>query len=200
MKVLSPLLGLFVFFSSLVENTTASAQIELGGYFSAGGAFTSINSSNTILPTVDAGLIVNGRFHFAGSMSALVPTIKADSLSTDGKPLFINFFYAGGRAEYIHNPDDFFQYGGGFLFGGGSLSFSLSNPHHNDSVEGGKPSYGFSLFEPHINGQLRLAEGLRLHARLGWRLTFGEDSGSEPAGELGGATFFAGFRFGWFGG
>ncbi|MGE3800872.1 MAG: hypothetical protein AB7H80_07620 [Candidatus Kapaibacterium sp.] len=199
MKVLSPFLGLFVLFFPLVESTTVSAQIELGGYFSAGGAFTSINSSNTILPTVDAGLIVNRRFHFAGSMSALVPTIKADSLSIDGRQLFINFFYAGGRAEYIHNPDDFFQYGGGFLFGGGSLSFSPSNPHRNNSGDSAEPSYGFSLFEPHLNGQLRLAEGLRLHARLGWRLTFGEDSGSEPAGELGGATLFAGFRFGWFG-
>lgn len=188
--------ALLFFYCAIVES--AQGQPDLGGYFSAGGAFTTINGSGTVLPTVDAGLIVNRRFHLAGSMSALIPTIRADSLSSDGRPLFINLFYAGGRVEYIHNSEQFFQYGGGLLFGGGSLSFSTSNPHErNTAVE--EPGYGFLILEPHLNGQLRLAEGLRFHTRLGWRFSLAEDSGSGPAGEIGGPVLFAGFRFGWFG-
>ena len=183
----------------LFFSTNLQAQSPLGFYFSAGGTFTSINTSFTVLPTVDAGLIIKDRFYIAGTLSALVPTIRADSLSADDKPLFINLFHGGGRFEYIHNPEEFAQYGGGIMFGGGTISFRTSNPHRNDSTAENHPSYGFSLLEPHLTGQLRLAEGFRIHTRLGWRIPLGRESGSEPAGELGGWMFFAGFRFGLFG-
>ena len=193
MNIRSPFLPLFLLIFLVGEARPSFAQVSLGPFFSAGGDFTSINGSNTILPTADAGVVIERQFYISASMSVLIPTIRAN-LMIDGTPYFIDLFYAGGRLEYFQNRDDPLRYGGGIFFGGGSVGFSPSNPHREDSLDIGP--YGISVFLPHFSGEWRLGEGLRLHARLGWRFVFGEGSGVESAGDLGGATLFAGFRFG----
>ena len=182
----------------LVSGTLATAQVDVGGYFSAVGKYTTVNGSGTVMPSAGIGIILDGRFGVGAALAALVPTIHADSLSPTDRPLFINLVYYGGTLEYIHNPQDFLQYGGGVLVGAGSLSFAESTANHNrdDSID--RPSYSFGVIEPEVAGQLAFNENFRFRASLGWRVVVNQDAEANPAGALSGPVFALGFRIGFF--
>lgn len=181
----------------LLSFSSAFAQVEFGGFFSVAGTWTTVNGSGGVLPSAGVGLVVNRHFIAGASLSALIPTIRADSLPDDGRSLFINLFFWQGRLEYVRNPDDFFQYGGGLLAGSGSVSFRSGSADHSRQPD--LPSYSFWLIEPEVAASLAFSSELRLRAALGWRFVPGRQSGSEPAGELSGPAVTLGFRIGWFG-
>lgn len=186
-----------VLFFVLFCSSPACAQLEFGGFFSAAGTWTTVNGSGSVMPSAGVGLILDRRFVLGASLSALIPTVQADSLNESGHPLFINLFSWQGRVEYIHNPDNFFQYGAGLGIGRGGVSFRAGSPDHSGGEE--RPTYSFTLLEPEIAVSLAPDEPLRLRAALGWRFIPGREHGSEPAGELSGPTITLGFRVGWFG-
>lgn len=173
------------------------SQVEFGGFFSAAGTWTTINSSGGVMPSAGLGLIVNRRFILGGSLGALIPTIKADSLDERGRSLFIDLFFWQVRGEYIHNPDDFFQYGAGLSVGRGSLGFRTGSADHSSPND--LPSYSLTTLEPEFAAELALADAMHLRAAAGWRILLDRDPGSEPAGDLNGPLLTLGFRIGWFG-
>lgn len=173
------------------------SQVEFGGFFNAAGTWTTVNGSGAVMPSAGVGVIVNRRFVLGASLSALIPTVHADSLNENGRPLFIDLFFWQGRLEYIHNPDEFFQYGAGVAVGRGSVRFRAGSPDHRGQSD--IPSYSVVSVEPEIAAALALADAMRLRAAVGWRLIPDRDPGSEPAGELNGPTLTLGFRIGWFG-
>lgn len=183
----------------LLSFSPVLSQVEFGGFFSAAGTWTTVNGSGGVLPSAGAGVVVNRHFIAGASLSALIPTIRADSLTDDGRSLYINLFFWQGRLEYIRNPDDFFQYGGALLAGAGSVGFRSGSADHSRQSGSDLPSYSFWLIEPEVAASLAFSGELRLRAALGWRFVPGRQSGSEPAGELSGPAFTLGFRIGWFG-
>ncbi len=182
----------------LMSGVCATAQVDVGGYFSALGKYTTVNESGTVMPSAGVGIIFNGRFGFGAMLAALVPTIHADSLSSTGRPLLINLIYYGGTLEYIHNPDDFLQYGGGLLIGAGSVSFAESTAKHHNNHDTNRPNYSFGFIEPEVAGQFAFNENFRLRASFGWRAVFARDAEAAPAGQLSGPVVALGFRIGLF--
>lgn len=176
----------------------SQAQISVGGYFSASGAYSTVNGEGGILPSAGAALVLDGKYGIGLSLAALVPTIHADSLSPAGKPLAINLFYYGVTLEYLHNPHDFFQYGGTVFAGAGSVGFRESTARHGADSSVSSPSYAFGFVEPEVSGILAFNENLQLRAAVGWRAVFGREEGSGPAGALAGPVASLGFRIGFF--
>lgn len=182
----------------LMSGVHATAQVDVGGYFSAFGKYTTVNKSGTVMPSAGVGIIVDGHFGFGAMLAALVPTIHADSLSSTGRPLLINLFYYGGTLEYICNPDDFFQYGGGLLMGAGSVGFAESTAKHSPDSDTNGSNYSFGFIEPEVAGQFAFNENFRLRASFGWRAVFARDAEAAPAGQLSGPVVALGFRIGLF--
>lgn len=173
------------------------AQVEFGGFFSAAGTWTTINSSGGVMPSAGLGLIVNRRFVLGASLCALIPTVKADSLDERGRSLFIDLLFWQVRGEYIHNPNDFFQYGAGVSVGSGTLGFRTGSADHSSPAH--LPSYTLTTLEPELAAELAVADAMHLRAAAGWRILLDRDPGSEPAGNLNGPIVTFGFRIGWFG-
>lgn len=194
MRRLFVVTGLFLLWLS-VQGT---AQISVGGYFSASGAYSTVNDEGGILPSAGAALVLGGKYGIGLSLAALVPTIHADSLSASGKPLAINLFYYGATLEYLHNPDDFFQYGGMVFVGAGHVGFSESVARHNADSNATGPNYSFGFVEPEVSGILAFNENLQVRAAVGWRAVFGREEATGPAGALAGPVASLGFRIGFF--
>lgn len=184
---------------ALLWASALHAQIDLGGFFAFGGTVATVNESAAVLPGVGAGLVLNGRWIVGAEIAGLIPTIRADSTGANGTTLFVEMFTVGGGLEYVHNPEDFFQYGGRIHIARASVGFGHGSRDHGRSDTTSQPTYGAGMLQPELSGCLAFNENFRVRIGAGWRMVLGRESGSEPAGDLSGPVASLAFRIGMFG-
>jgi hypothetical protein len=174
------------------EQTLVKKDFESGGYGGPVWKLSSINGHSALLTGGRGGWILNHIFVIGVGGYSLSTEVKADPLSQNDKPLYIELYYGGLELEYIHNSDNMLHWTFHTLLGGGSVDLLEHDPENK--IE----SDNLFVIEPSLNADLNITNWFRLGMGISYRLVTGITSDHISNSELSGFGGLLILKFGKF--
>jgi hypothetical protein len=135
----------------------------------------------------------------AGAWS-LVNNIPLPGVNASGNTDYLNFWYTGMVAEYIHNSDKLIHWTAGTLVGGGGVSrrdkhrFDEDGDHNNYNYD----KSGLFVVEPFANLEINIIKNLRFNVGASYRLVTGTGTTGITDSKLSNPSIHAGLKAGIF--
>jgi hypothetical protein len=135
----------------------------------------------------------------AGAWS-LVNNIPLPGVNANGTTDYLNFWYTGMVAEYIHNSDKLIHWTAGTLIGGGGVSrrdkyrFDEDGDHNDYNYD----KSGLFVVEPFANLEINIIKNLRFNVGASYRLVTGTGTTGITDSKLSNPSIHAGLKAGIF--
>jgi len=203
MKTPTFIIALFLIATSVYaqEATLFDGKIDNGGFGGVIVAGTTIDSKAALLVGGGGGWIINHTFVIGGAGMGLANDIEANYIDSTNDHLMLNMGYGGVMLGYILNSDDIVHFTGGFLVGGGGISFREGNWYDHEFDYNYGSRYGNDVFlvvEPQVNVELNITKWFRVTGGASYRFISGVDFHGLTDKDLAGPSGVVMFKFGKF--
>lgn len=179
-------------------------KTSIGAYGTPSVEFASINGKFAVLTGGYGGVFLNKKIMLGAGAYSLVNNIATDITGTDGKTQYLNYWYTGLVAEYVHNSDKLVHWSVGALVGGGGVSRrerSFFNDNDNNDHFDKYHNYdrtGFFTAQPFANIELNVWKHIRFDVGASYRFVNGSHTEGTTDNDLSGPSVHAGIKAGIF--
>lgn len=203
MKTSAFIIALFLIATSIYaqEATLFDGKIDNGGFGGVIVSGTAIDGKAALLVGGGGGWIINHTFIIGGAGMGLANDIEANYNDSTGNPLMLNMGYGGLMLGYIYNSDAVVHFTGGFLVGGGGISFREGNWYDHEFDNSYDNRFGndvYLVIEPQISVELNLTSWFRLTGGGSYRFISSADYHGLTNSDLAGPSGTIMFKFGKF--
>jgi hypothetical protein len=169
----------------------------VGAYGVPAAKLTPIDGKFAVLAGGYGGVLLNGKIMLGAGAYSLVNNVEMPTLNTSGYQDYVNLWYTGFVAEYIHNSDKLVHWTAGALLGGGGVGRrdKWDDDFDHDHVSN---ATGFFVAEPFANLELNITKFLRLDIGASYRYIAGSNTAGITDGKLSGPSVHLGIKAGKF--
>jgi hypothetical protein len=174
-------------------------KTKIGAYGVPAAKFTSIDGKFGVLAGGYGGVLLNNKIMLGAGSYSLVNNIEFPGVNTDGNKEYLNLWYTGFVAEYIHNTNKLIHWTAGTLIGGGGVS--RREKHHffdDDDHDYNHDGSGFFVAEPFANLEVNIIRNLRLDVGASYRLILGTSTTGITDSKLSNPAVHIGLKAGIF--
>jgi hypothetical protein len=181
--------------------SSKQGKTKIGAYGAPAAKFTSINGKLGVLTGANGGVLLNNKLMLGVGGWSLVNNIEMPGLNVDGKKEYLNLWYTGLVAEYIHNSHKLVHWSVGTLVGGGGVSRRYKwfdyddNDHEKNHNHDGT---GFFVAEPFANIEVNIIKNLRLDVGASYRFVSGSHTEGITDSKLSNPAVHIGLKAGIF--
>ena len=175
-----------------------NSTTKIGAYGVPAANLTSINGKFGVLTGGYGGVLLNRKLMLGAGAYSLANNIEAPYAPTyTGHKQYLNFWYTGLAAEYIHNTDKLIHWTAGALIGGGAVSrrdkrnFDDDHYHSYDGT-------GLFVAEPFANVELNITKYIRLDVGASYRWVQGSNTPGISNSDLSNGAVHVGIKAGVF--
>ncbi|SFO56055.1 hypothetical protein SAMN05428949_5756 [Chitinophaga sp. YR627] len=172
----------------------------IGAYGVPAAKFTPIDGKFGLLTGGYGGVLLNGKIMLGAGAYSLVNNVETPTMNTAGYKEYVNLWYTGFVAEYIHNSDKLVHWTAGALLGGGGVGRRDKNRWENDDWDHNSvyDQSGFFVAEPFANLEVNITKFLRLDVGASYRYIAGSSTAGITDGKIGGPSLNIGLKAGKF--
>ncbi|WP_109699545.1 hypothetical protein [Chitinophaga deserti] len=164
---------------------------QFGAYGAGIGTITAINGDFAVMTGAYGGVFLNKKWLLGVGAKNLSNNIRLESAD---RP-YLNFWYTGAVAEYVHNTDKMFHWSAGTLIGGGGVSEREKRGKGRDAVYA---SSAVVVAEPFVQVEMNITHYLRVVAGGSYRRVFGSGGINISDEKLSAPGFHLGVKAGLF--
>jgi hypothetical protein len=179
---------------------SGSGKTKIAAYGAPAAKFTSIDGKFGLLTGGYGGVLFNSKIMLGLGAYSIVNNIEMPGLNANGNKDYLNLWYTGFVAEYIHHSDKLIHWTAGTLIGGGGVS-RRDRYHFNDDDNNHNHSYnasGMFVAEPFANLELNIMKYLRLDIGASYRLVMGTATTGISDSKLSNPAIHVGLKAGVF--
>lgn len=181
-------------FSSKKGKTT------IGAYGVPAAKFTPIDGKFGLLTGAYGGVLLNGKIMLGAGAYSLVNNVEMPVVNTGGYKEYVNLWYTGFVAEYIHNSDKLVHWTAGTLLGGGGVGRreKWGRDYDWEDHDNVSDASGFFVAEPFANIEVNITKFLRLDIGASYRYIAGSNTIGITDSKLSGPSVHVGLKAGKF--
>lgn len=174
-------------------------KTKVGAYGAPAAKFTSIDGKFGLLTGAYGGVLLNNKIMLGAGAYSLVNNIEMPGLSTTGNKEYMNLWYTGFVAEYMHNSGKLIHWTAGTLIGGGGVSRREKHNYFDDNDHDyNHDGSGFFVAEPFANLEVNIIKNLRLDVGASYRLIVGSSTAGITDSKLSNPAVHVGLKAGIF--
>jgi hypothetical protein len=173
-------------------------KTKIAAYGAPAAKFTSIDGNFGLLTGGYAGVLFNSKIMLGAGAYSLVNNIEMPGVNTNGNKEYLNLWYTGFVAEYIHNSNKLIHWTAGTLIGGGGTSRREKRDFFSDDHDRYHDGSGFFVIEPFANLEVNIIKNLRLDVGASYRLIAGSGTTGITDSKLSNPAVHIGLKAGVF--
>lgn len=174
-------------------------KTKVGAYGVPAAKFTSIDGNFGVLTGAYGGVLLNNKIMLGAGAYSLVNNIAFKDLNANGQKEYLNLWYTGLVAEYMHNSNKLIHWTVGTLIGGGGVSRREKHHDFNDNDHDyTRDGSGFFVAEPFANLEVNLIKNLRLDVGASYRFISGTSTTGITDSKLSNPAVHVGLKAGVF--
>ena len=170
----------------------------IGAYGVPAAKFTSIDGNFGVLTGGYGGVLLNNKIMLGAGAYSLANNIDFPGVNTAGNKEYVNLWYTGFVAEYIHNTHKLIHWTAGTMIGGGGVSRREKRDFFDDDHDKNHDGSGFFVAEPFANLEINIIKNLRLDIGASYRLVLGSSTTGITDSKLSNPAVHVGFKAGVF--
>ncbi|PSL32160.1 hypothetical protein [Chitinophaga ginsengisoli] len=179
-------------------SSKSGKKTTIGAYGAPAAKFTPIDGKFGLLTGGYGGVLLNGKIMLGAGAYSLVNNVDMPAVNANAQKEYLNLWYTGFVAEYIHNSDKLVHWTAGALIGGGAAGRRNKNWWDGDDHDHTYDNHGFFVAEPYANVELNITKFLRLDVGASYRYVGGSNTTGITDGKLGGPSLNIGLKAGKF--
>jgi hypothetical protein len=175
-------------------------KTKIAAYGAPAAKFTSIDGNFGVLTGGYAGVLFNSKIMLGAGAYSLANNISFPGVNANGNKEYLNLWYTGFVAEYIHNSNKLIHWTAGTLIGGGGVSrrekrYIFDDDDHRNYNHDGS---GFFVAEPFANLEVNIIKNLRLDVGASYRFIVGTSTTGITDSKLSNPAVHVGLKAGIF--